>query len=166
MNEASLINDPKQPFKILSAHRGGSAERVENTICAFRHAVSLGMNLLELDVHLSKDGEVVIAHDEKLGRMCGDEYQDKKLIEYDYANLPPMQKTISMHLTPGDYTMRDDEDGKFSLLKDLFEECPDAMISIDMKERDDILITKVNELVKEFKREDKTVWGSMFKEQH
>ena len=62
--------------------------------------------------------------------------------------------------------MQDDEDGKFSLLKDLFAECPDAMISIDMKERDDILIAKVNDLIKDFKREDKTVWGSMFKEQH
>ena len=71
LNQFSLITDPEQPFKILSAHRGGSAERVENTIGAFKHAVSLDMNLLELDVHLSKDGEVVIAHDETLGRMCG-----------------------------------------------------------------------------------------------
>ena len=72
LNQFSLITDDNQPFKILSAHRGGSAERVENTIAAFKHAVSLDMNLLELDVHLSKDGEVVIAHDETLGRMCGE----------------------------------------------------------------------------------------------
>ena len=48
------------------------------------------MNLLELDVHLSKDGEVVIAHDETLGRMCGEEYKDNKVIDYDYADLPLM----------------------------------------------------------------------------
>ena len=62
--------------------------------------------------------------------------------------------------------MRDDEDGKFPLLREMFRECPDALISIDMKERDEILITKVNEMIIEFNREDKTVWGSMFKEQH
>ena len=33
-----------------------------------------------------------------------------------------------------------------------------------MKERDEILINKVNEMIIEFNREDKTVWGSMFKE--
>ena len=71
-----------------------------------------------------------------------------------------------MHMTAGDYNMRDDEDGKFSLLKDLFAECPESIISIDMKERDDTLIVKVNQLVKEYKKEDKTIWGSMFKEQH
>ena len=88
------------------------------------------------------------------------------MIDYNYADLPPIQKKISMHMTEGDYNMLDEEDGKFTLLKELFEECPNAMISIDMKERDDELIIKVNEMVKEFKREDKTVWGSMFKEQH
>ena len=62
--------------------------------------------------------------------------------------------------------MRDDEDGKFTLLREVFEECPNAIISIDMKERDDALIEKVNEMVKEHKRENKTIWGSMFKEQH
>jgi len=55
----------------LSAHRGGSAERAENTLGAFKHAESLGMNLMELDCHLTKDGEVVVAHDADLERMCG-----------------------------------------------------------------------------------------------
>ena len=124
------------------------------------------MNLLELDVHLTKDGEVVIQHDDTLERMCGPEYAGKKMTDYNYADLPPMQKKIKMHLTEGDYNMRDDEDGKFTLLSELFANCPTAMVSIDMKERDDILITKVNGLIKDYKCEDKVVWGSMFKEQH
>ena len=51
-----LITDKKQPFKILAAHRGGAAERMENTLPAFRNAVSCEMNMLECDVHMSKDG--------------------------------------------------------------------------------------------------------------
>ena len=80
----------KQPFRILSSHRGGSAERCENTLAAFKYSLELGINLLELDVHMSKDGEVVIAHDADLGRMCGEAYKDKKLNEYNYEDLPPM----------------------------------------------------------------------------
>ena len=53
-----------------------------------------------------------------------------------------------MHLSPGDYIVKDDEDGKFTLLEDLFKECPAHILySIDMKDRDDELVKKVNELV-------------------
>ena len=53
------------------AHRGGSALRPENTIAAFDHAVSLGVDAIECDVHLSRDGEVVVIHDPALDRTTG-----------------------------------------------------------------------------------------------
>ena len=45
------------------AHRGGSALAPENTIAAFEHGLALGADGLELDVHLSRDGVVVVHHD-------------------------------------------------------------------------------------------------------
>jgi len=50
------------------AHRGGSALRPENTFLAFDHAVSLGVDALECDVQLARDGEVMIIHDPTLER--------------------------------------------------------------------------------------------------
>jgi glycerophosphoryl diester phosphodiesterase len=50
------------------AHRGGSKLRPENTLAAFDHAVSLGVDALECDVHLSRDGEAVVIHDATLDR--------------------------------------------------------------------------------------------------
>jgi glycerophosphoryl diester phosphodiesterase len=50
------------------AHRGGSKLRPENTVAAFEHAVSLGVDACECDVHLSADGEVVVIHDATLDR--------------------------------------------------------------------------------------------------
>jgi glycerophosphoryl diester phosphodiesterase len=50
------------------AHRGGSKLRPENTAAAFAHAVSLGVDALECDVHLSRDGEVIVIHDATLER--------------------------------------------------------------------------------------------------
>ena len=167
LNEETFLQGATSPFRIMSAHRGGSAERMENTMSAFQHALDLGMNLLELDVHCTKDGEVLVAHDADLGRMCGQMYEGRRISEFNYADLPPFQKTVSMHLSPGDYTMPDDENPKWTLLKDLFAQCPaDVMISIDMKDANNTICEKVNELVKEYKREDVTVWGSMFKTQH
>jgi glycerophosphoryl diester phosphodiesterase len=53
---------------VAIAHRGGSLLRPENTLPAFDHAVSLGVDGLELDVHCSRDGEVVVIHDPTLQR--------------------------------------------------------------------------------------------------
>ena len=48
------------------AHRGGAALRPENSLGAFRNAVALGADGAELDVQLSRDGEVIVFHDYRL----------------------------------------------------------------------------------------------------
>ena len=52
----------------MFAHRGGSALAPENTIAAFDNGLALGADGLELDVHLSRDGVVVVHHDRLLER--------------------------------------------------------------------------------------------------
>src|SRR5512140_1750062 len=53
---------------LVFAHRGGSALAPENTIAAFDNGLRLGADGLELDVHLSRDGVVVVHHDRMLDR--------------------------------------------------------------------------------------------------
>ena len=53
------------------AHRGGSWEAVENTRAAFQNAVALGVDILETDVVTTKDGVVVISHDDDIERITG-----------------------------------------------------------------------------------------------
>jgi glycerophosphoryl diester phosphodiesterase len=53
---------------LVIAHRGASGTRPENTLAAFRHAVALGADMIELDVQLTADGEVVVFHDDSLAR--------------------------------------------------------------------------------------------------
>lgn len=50
------------------AHRGGSLEAPENTLEAFRHGIAAGADHLELDVHASSDGTIVVFHDATLER--------------------------------------------------------------------------------------------------
>jgi glycerophosphoryl diester phosphodiesterase len=47
------------------AHRGGAGLRPENTLAAFANAIELGAEGFELDVHLTRDGELVVHHDER-----------------------------------------------------------------------------------------------------
>jgi glycerophosphoryl diester phosphodiesterase len=53
---------------LVFAHRGGSGLAPENTVAAFDRGLSLGADGLELDVHLSRDGQVVVHHDAHLER--------------------------------------------------------------------------------------------------
>src|SRR5262249_15122766 len=52
----------------VCGHRGASALAPENTLAAFRGALEAGCDLIELDVLVTRDEELVVFHDEKLGR--------------------------------------------------------------------------------------------------
>jgi glycerophosphoryl diester phosphodiesterase len=56
------------PPLIVTAHRGFSGRAPENTLAASRAAIAAGCDRIELDVHLSRDGEVVVIHDDTLER--------------------------------------------------------------------------------------------------
>ncbi|HYN65203.1 MAG TPA: glycerophosphodiester phosphodiesterase family protein [Candidatus Limnocylindrales bacterium] len=53
---------------LVVAHRGASAQAPENTMEAYRLAVEAGADAIELDVHLSQDGQLALIHDETVDR--------------------------------------------------------------------------------------------------
>ena len=53
---------------LVIAHRGASGMAPENTVAAFQKAVEVGADAVELDVRLTKDGQVVVIHDRRLER--------------------------------------------------------------------------------------------------
>lgn len=55
-------------MSIVLGHRGASGYAPENTLEAFKLAMDMGADGFELDVHLSKDGELVVIHDETVDR--------------------------------------------------------------------------------------------------
>jgi glycerophosphoryl diester phosphodiesterase len=54
--------------RLVIGHRGAAARAPENTMESFRAALAAGADALELDVHLSRDGEAVVHHDPTLDR--------------------------------------------------------------------------------------------------
>ncbi|MBU0902213.1 glycerophosphodiester phosphodiesterase [Pseudomonas sp. MIL19] len=73
----ALTSKPAQSMAVLSrfaeqplviAHRGGKGLWPENSLFAFQRASALGVDMLEMDLHLSSDGELVVIHDHTLER--------------------------------------------------------------------------------------------------
>lgn len=70
--------------RVLIAHRGlHSGKYPENSMAAFEQAINKNLGI-ELDVRLTKDGQIVVFHDENLHRMCA---VDKNVFEHTYREL-------------------------------------------------------------------------------
>jgi Holliday junction DNA helicase RuvA subunit len=75
------------------AHRGlHNAERAENSMSAFKAAVDGGWGI-ELDIRLSKDGKLVVFHDDTLDRVCG---REGKVIDFTSEELATFKLLISV----------------------------------------------------------------------
>lgn len=76
------------------AHRGYKAAFPENTMAAFRSAVEIGAHAIETDLHLSKDGVVVMSHDGTLKRCFG---IDAKIADCDWSYLSTLRTLREPH---------------------------------------------------------------------
>lgn len=139
------------------SHRGGAGENLENTIGAFKAAYDLGTDMFELDCHLSRDGEVVVAHDDHLLRMTG---QDVYISQTDFQDLPSLNESLKVSFEPEKSNSGGSSDRSIPLLKHVFENFPTTPINIDLKQGSEQLISQVSQLVEDYHREHITVWGS------
>jgi len=62
---------PRPDRPLVIAHRGASAYRPENTFPAYELAVTQAADMIEIDLHRSRDGAIVVAHDAELERLGG-----------------------------------------------------------------------------------------------
>lgn len=79
------MNTPKP---IIIGHRGAAGEAPENTLASFALALEQGAQAIELDVHVTKDGEIVVCHDGTLdrttngsGHICNNNLQDIQMLD-------------------------------------------------------------------------------------
>lgn len=75
----------------IFAHRGSSKEAPENTLKAFEIAIEEGVDGIELDVQLTKDGEIVVIHDETIDRVSNGngyvkDYTLEELRQFSFHN--------------------------------------------------------------------------------
>jgi len=123
-------------------HRGASAYAPENTMAAFRKACELGADGVELDVQLSKDGQVVIMHDDRINRTTnGRGYVKdktmKELFEYD----------------AGSWFSSEFRNERIPTLAELFDYATGKMlVNVELKKSNDptALVLAVKEIVDKF----------------
>ena len=144
---------------LIYAHRGGAALRPENTIAAFDHGLACGAEGLEFDVHLSRDGIVVIHHDDTLERTTNGRGPLAALTASELAALD------------AGYHFEDEDDTGFPFrgqgigvptLREVLGRYPRAQVIIEMKVGGEQLARRVVDEVRAAGAVDRVAIGSFY----
>src|SRR5699024_588799 len=137
----------------ILAHRGASAYAPENTLEAFRLAMEQGADGIELDVQMTKDGELVVIHDETIDRVSNGNGAVR-----DYTLEELKQFSVSNHFEQY-------PDVKIPTLREVLELVKPGTMEINIELKTGIywypqIEQKVLELVKEEGMEERIIYSS------
>lgn len=102
-------------MKIIG-HRGAPALALENTLASFKKAIDAGVDAIELDVHATKDGQLVVVHDPTLARISD---SGKRIDELTYSELRRIKLRDGSHVP---------------LLRDVLKSTGDTEVLVEIKE--------------------------------
>jgi len=145
----ALANPP-----LLFAHQGGAALWPSNTLLAFENAAKLGVDVLELDVHLTADGELVVIHDHTVdrttngsGRVCEMTVTELKGLDAGYYFTPDNGAT---------YPYRG-QGVTIPTLTEVFTAFPAHRINIEIKDDDLRAAERLSEIINDFDAQDRVI---------
>ncbi len=146
-----------KPFNIVG-HRGASVDHPGNTLAAFEQLVKYDpAAILELDVWPTKDGSVVVFHDEIL-----DETTDGKgkITDIAYEELVLLEAGYNISFDGGKTYPFRGKNNWVPLLEQVFRKFNDSLISVEIKHGDREFARGVMDLVKKYGMEDRVIIGS------
>jgi glycerophosphoryl diester phosphodiesterase len=155
--EFKIFAEQNKERPLVFAHRGGKGIAPENTLTAFQKSYDLGVDVLELDIHATKDGELVIIHDKTVDRTTNEKglVADKTL-----AEIKELDAGYKWTNDDGKTFPFRGKDVKIPTLREVFEAFPDAIINIEPKYEKPSPVKPLCGLITEFKRTDKVIIGS------
>ncbi|HEY64569.1 MAG TPA: glycerophosphodiester phosphodiesterase [Caldilineae bacterium] len=141
----------ESPYPLILAHRGGMALAPENTMLAFERALVAGADGLEIDVRASRDGELVVIHDETVdrttngtGRVADMTLAELKALDAGYRYSPDNGVTFPYR----------GQGLTIPTLREVLEAFPDTPINIEIKQTDPPIEEALANLIREMGAEE------------
>lgn len=145
------------PAPRLFAHRGASARAPENTLEAFRLAREQGAPYLELDVHLSSDGELVVIHDSSVSRTTGRRGRVENMTLAELRKLDAGYRFTMDHGRTFPYRSKG---LKIPTLNEVLEHFPDMRITVELKPTRDGVAEKLAKKLQLHRAEERVIVAS------
>ncbi len=145
------------PKPRLFAHRGASGEAPENTLVAFRRAVEIGVPYAELDVQATRDGQVVVIHDDTLERTINGH---GKVRERTLAEIQALDAGYRFSIDGGQTFPFRDAGVKIATLAEVLQSCPELRFTIEIKQTEPPIEELVVAAVRECARANEVILAS------
>jgi glycerophosphoryl diester phosphodiesterase len=133
---------------LIVGHRGAAGHSPENTMAGFRKAIEFGVDMVELDVHLTNDGVVVVHHDNSLDRTTSGKGEIKSH-KWDHIS----------KLDAGSSFSRQFKNESVPALEDVIKLCKDRVeVLIEIKEGEDVYPEIEDRIVELIKKHNAEKW--------
>ena len=151
------------------AHRGGGDLRPENTILCYRYAIQVGADVLEGDLHATKDGIVVVSHDETVdrctngtGEITSYVFDDLRKLDAGYWYSPDNGETYPYR----GYAFNGVNHLQIPTLEEVFSDnqLNKTPMILEIKQQDPSIVDDVLDLIERYNMEEYVVIGSFDKE--
>lgn len=157
---------PAHPFftqqdgVMVIAHQGGEGLRPSNTLAAFDNAMELGVDVLEMDIHQTQDGVIVLMHDDTVDRTTDGSGAIKEM-SFDEIRA----------LDAGYYWTDDDgttypyrgQGIQVPTLEELFQRYPDMRMNIEIKQETPSMVRPFCNLIHTYNMQDKILVATFHK---
>jgi glycerophosphoryl diester phosphodiesterase len=153
---------PENPFAgkegvIVMAHRGGSGRWPENTMLAFKNAVELGVDALEMDIHSTADGVLVVSHDPHVDRVTDGQ---GGINDLTFSELKRLDAGYRWTADRGQSYPFRGQGITIPTLEEVFTAFPDIWINVDIKQWQPAVVRPFAELIQRYGMTDKMMVGS------
>ena len=153
---SAYYSNPR-PAVLVIAHQGGDGIFPGDTLYVYEHAAALGVDVFEMDAHTTKDGEIVLMHDEKVDRTTN----GKGLIEdLTLAELKKLDAAYQWSNDDGRTFPFRGQGIQVPTLRELFEQFPDKRYLIEIKLTKNPIAKPFCDLIREYHMQDKVIVAS------
>lgn len=152
MNEGYL-----NPMPRVVAHRGDSKHFPENTLPAFLSAVKMGIDIIETDVHITKDGVIVIWHDNTLERNTDG---SGRVEDHTFFELLKFDAGYTFSKDGGKTFPFRKKDIRLSTLDEVLTKCPNQRFNIDLKTKQSGIVEEFIKIIRKHKAENRICCAS------
>lgn len=156
---------PAHPFFgeddfLIIAHQGGNLVRPDNTLAAFDYAVELDVDVLEMDIHSSADGVLMVMHDDTVDRTTDG---NGRIQDLTLTQLKTLDAAHNWSVDDGATYPYRGQAIAVPTLEEVFAAYPDMPMNIEIKQIEPSIAEPFCDLIRQYGREEQVLVASFHK---
>ncbi len=145
------------PKVLVIAHKGGEGLWPGNTMYAFEHVVALGVDVIETDLHQTKDGVLVLGHDDRVENVSDG---NGNVWDFTYAELQKLDAGYRWSRDNGQTFPYRGQGITYTSVEAVFKAFPTMRFYMDMKQTEPPIYAAFCQLIRQYHMEDRVVAAS------